>query len=281
MALIAVGQMTSSNDVEGNFATCRSLVERAAARGVALLSLPETFAFIGENSRQSLEFMRPLDDELVGRYRALAKEHGLWLSLGGFQERGPDKEHAYNAHLLIDDQGELVRVYRKLHLFDIDLPDGTQLFESRSYAAGDELVVAPSPVGQLGMTVCYDLRFAEQYLSLRKMGAEVMLVPSAFTATTGKAHWETLLRARAIETQCWVAAAAQVGRHNPSGSKRESHGHAMIIDPWGCVVAQCDGEQTMIAVADVDLEFLARVRQRLPYNEHRRTDVYGGITGDA
>jgi predicted amidohydrolase len=274
VALIAVGQMTSTNDVEKNFATCAGLVEQAAARGVALLSLPETFAFLGNNSDESLAFMRPLEDELVTRYRGLAKQHGLWLSLGGFQERGPDDSHAYNAHLLVDDQGELVRVYRKLHLFDIDLPDGTQLFESRSYAAGGELVVTASPVGELGMTICYDLRFPEQFLSLRQMGAEVMLVPAAFTATTGKAHWETLLRARAIETQCWVAAAAQVGQHNP---KRKSHGHAMIIDPWGCVVAQCDGERTMIAVADVDLDFLARVRQRLPCEQHRRPDVYGTV----
>lgn len=271
--LIAVGQMTATSDVEENLRTSARLVNEAKERGATLLSLPECFAFIGEKDTDLLGFMRPLDDELVARYRQLAREHGLWLSLGGFQERAGDGQRANNAHLLVDDQGEVRRVYRKLHLFDVDLPDGTQLKESKATAPGDEIVVEDSPAGRLGLSVCYDLRFPELYLSMRGLGADVLLVPAAFTATTGKAHWETLLRARAIETQCYVAAAAQFGRHN---ARRESHGNAMIVDPWGAVVARC-GEGTGVAVAAVDLDYLADVRRRIPVMEHRRPEVYGDV----
>lgn len=271
--LLAVGQMTATSEIEQNFATCASLVRQAKARGAHLLSLPECFAFMGENDTDLLAFMRPLEDELMGRYRALAQEYALWLSLGGFQERAEGGERANNVHVLIDDRGAIVSDYRKLHLFDVDLPDGTKLLESKATAPGREVVVSESPVGRVGLSICYDLRFPELYLSLRKLGAEVLLVPAAFTATTGKAHWEALLRARAIETQCYVAAAAQVGRHN---ARRESHGQAMIIDPWGTVVARC-GEGTQIAVARVDSRYLEEVRRRIPVMEHRRPDVYGDV----
>lgn len=271
--LIAVGQMTSSTDIEANFSVCQLLVQEAKERGARLLSLPECFAFLGESDTDLLGFMRHLDDELVLRYRHLARDHQLWLSLGGLQEFASDEPRAFNTHLLIDDNGEIQSTYRKLHLFDVDLPDGTKLHESRATQGGDEMVVSPSPLGNLGLSICYDLRFPELFLGLRKRGAEVLLIPAAFTATTGKAHWETLLRARAIETQCYVAAAAQVGRHN---QKRESHGNAMIIDPWGAVVARC-GEGVGIAVAPVDPGYLNDVRRRIPVMAHRRPKVYGDV----
>lgn len=273
MTRIAVAQMTSTHDVEKNFETCRQLVQQAKERGARLVSLPENFAFLGEKDGDVLGQKRPLESDLVKRYRALAAEHHLWLSLGGFAEDGPDERHAYNAHLLVDDEGGLRAVYRKLHLFDVDLADGTSLRESNGIAAGDDVVVADSPVGKLGLSICYDLRFAELYLALTKLGAEVLLVPAAFTATTGKAHWETLLRARAIENQAYVAAAAQFGRHNP---RRESHGNAMIVDPWGAVIARCS-DGTGVAVADVDLGYIERVRGRVPVLQHRRPEVYGEV----
>lgn len=275
MTRIAVAQMTSTHDVEANFEACRGLVAKAADRGARLVSLPENFAFLGEKDGDVRGFKRPLESELVQRYRALAVEHRVWLSLGGFAESGPDDEHAYNAHLLVDEQGELRAVYRKLHLFDVDLPDGTQLRESNGIAPGNELVVADSPVGKLGLSICYDLRFPELYLSLTKRGAEVLLIPAAFTAPTGKAHWEPLLRARAIENECYVAAAAQFGRHN---ARRESHGHAMIVDPWGAVIARCS-DGTGVAVADVEPDYLAKVRARIPVMRHRRPEVYGEVGG--
>lgn len=272
MPRIAVGQMTSTGDAEANFEICQSLVRRAADAGASLLSLPECFAFLGERDGDVLAFMEPLEGSWVHRYRQLARTHGLWLSLGGFPERDRDGGRAYNTHLLIDDEGTLRSTYRKLHLFDVDLPDGSALHESRGTRAGAELCVTPSPLGVLGLTICYDLRFAELFVALRRAGAELLLVPAAFTAQTGQAHWEVLLRARAIETQCYVAAAAQAGRHN---ARRESHGHAMIVDPWGAVVARVT-EGTGVAVADIDLALVAKIRERMPVMSHRRTDVYGG-----
>lgn len=271
--LLAVGQMTATADVEQNLATCSQLVQKAARRGAALLSLPECFAYIGEKDTDLLEFARPIQSPLIDRYRALAKANGLWLSLGGFQERSEGAPKATNAHLLINAEGELVADYRKIHLFDVDIPSGPKLLESKSTQGGTQLVTAASPVGQLGLSVCYDLRFPELYLSLAQLGAQVLLIPAAFTLTTGKEHWHTLLRARAIETQCYVAAAAQTGKHN---ARRHSYGHALIVDPWGTVVAEC-ADRTDIAVAEIDLSYLKSVRERMPVWEHRRPDVYGQV----
>jgi predicted amidohydrolase len=163
----------------------------------------------------------------------------MWLSLGGFQEKGPDDSHQYNTHVLIDDSGEIRSSYRKIHLFDVDVPGNMVYKESRFTTAGDTVVAVDSPFGRLGLTVCYDLRFPELYQCLRfKHQAQVLLVPSAFTKVTGEAHWEILLRARAIETQCYVIAAAQAGKHN---EKRESYGDSIIIDPWGTVIARLPG----------------------------------------
>ena len=267
--LLAVGQMTSTADVEANFNTCNDLARQAKARGAVMLCLPENFAFMGAADGESRKVMEPLDGALFRRYRSIAQEHALWLCFGGFQEKA-DEAHNHNAHVVVDDQGVIRSVYRKLHLFDVQLGAHTYK-ESACVAPGKEIVVADAPVGKLGLSICYDLRFPELYLALAKRGAQVLLVPAAFTLTTGKEHWEALLRARAIETQCYVAAAAQTGHHN---EKRDTFGHAMIVDPWGTVVAQCrDG--TGIAVAEVDLAFIESVRARIPVWQHRRPDVYG------
>jgi predicted amidohydrolase len=171
---------------------------------------------------------------------------------------------------VVDHTGEGVAKYRKLHLFDVQLKNGSHYKESSCTAAGDALVVTDSPAGMLGLSICYDLRFPELYRHLAQEGARILVIPAAFTLHTGKEHWEPLLRARAIENQCYVVAAAQTGKHN---DRRETYGHAMIIDPWGTVVAQCsDGPG--LAVADVSAEFLDDVRRRIPVWTHRRTDVY-------
>ena len=268
---IAVGQMCASSDVEKNFEVVADLCSQAKDRGCAMLFLPECFAFIGVKGTDALAVMEPLDGPLLGRYRELAAKHRLWLSLGGFPETGPDRgDRRFNAHVIVDASGEIRASYRKIHLFDVDMGDvnGPVLMESRTAAAGETLVTCDSPAGKLGLTVCYDLRFPEMFARLRyELGCEVMLVPSAFTKPTGQAHWETLLRARAIETQSYVVAAAQAGVHSEG---RASHGHAMIVDPWGKVVAELDGEETGIAVADVDLGYLKDVRSRIPVETHRR-----------
>ena len=268
---IAVGQMCASSDVEKNLEVVADLCARAKDRGCAMLFLPECFAFIGVKGTDALAVMEPLDGPLLGRYRELAAKHRLWLSLGGFPETGPDRgDRRFNAHVIVDASGEIRASYRKIHLFDVDMGDvnGPVLMESRTAAAGETLVTCDSPAGKLGLTVCYDLRFPEMFARLRyELGCEMMLVPSAFTKPTGQAHWETLLRARAIETQSYVVAAAQAGTHSEG---RASHGHAMVVDPWGKVVAELDGEETGIAVADVDLGYLKDVRSRIPVETHRR-----------
>ena len=268
---IAVGQMCASSDVEKNFEVVADLCSQAKDRGCAMLFLPECFAFIGVKGTDALAVMEPMDGPLLGRYRELAAKHRLWLSLGGFPETGPDRgDRRFNAHVIVDASGEIRASYRKIHLFDVDMGDvnGPVLMESRTAAAGEALVTCDSPAGKLGLTVCYDLRFPEMFARLRyELGCEMMLVPSAFTKPTGQAHWETLLRARAIETQSYVVAAAQAGVHSEG---RASHGHAMIVDPWGKVVAELDGEGTGIAVADVDLGYLKDVRSRIPVETHRR-----------
>lgn len=275
-ARVKVGavQMTSTNDLNANFQTCSRLVQEAAAAGVKLLCLPENFSFVGSKDGESLGIADTLDGPIMQRYCSLARESRIWLSLGGFQEKGPDEEHLCNTHVLLDDLGNIRSSYSKIHLFDVDVPGGPVLKESNFTTPGSQLVVADSPVGRLGITVCYDLRFPELYQQLRfQHNAQVLLVPSAFTKVTGQAHWEILLQARAIETQCYVIAATQAGKHN---EKRESYGDAIIIDPWGTIVARCpDRLSTGIAVAEIDPAFLDSVRMRMPISEHRRPDIYG------
>ncbi|WVZ90313.1 hypothetical protein U9M48_036623 [Paspalum notatum var. saurae] len=257
-ARVGVVQMTSVGD-------------EAASSGVKFLCFPEVFSFIGSKDGESVKLAEPLDGPIMQRYCSLAKESNMWLSLGGFQEKGPDDSHQYNTHVLIDDSGKVRSSYRKIHLFDVDVPGNMVYKESCFTTAGDTIVAVDSPFGRLGLTVCYDLRFPELYQILRfKHQAQVLLVPSAFTKVTGEAHWEILLRARAIETQCYVIAAAQAGKHN---EKRESYGDSIIIDPWGTVIARLpDRLSTGFAVADLDLSKVEAVRTRMPISEHRKFD---------
>ncbi|KAK6153370.1 hypothetical protein DH2020_013009 [Rehmannia glutinosa] len=226
---IAAAQMTSVNDLSANFTTCSRLVKEAVAAGAKLLCFPENFSYVGAKPGDSLTIAESLDGPIMKKYCSLAKDSNIWLSLGGFQEKGDDS-HLRNTHVLIDNSGNIRSTYRKMHLFDVDVPGGAVYKESSFTEAGRDIVTADSPFGRLGLTVCYDLRFPELYQRLRfDHGAEVLLVPAAFTKVTGEAHWEILLRARAIETQCYVIAAAQGGKHSDG---RESYGDTLIIDPW-------------------------------------------------
>ncbi|CAI5483814.1 unnamed protein product [Closterium sp. Yama58-4] len=274
---VAVAQMTSVGDVEKNFATCKSLVEQAAAAGAALICLPECFSFIGARDGEAAAVAEPLDGPIMRKYCQLARDFSIWLSLGGFQEAGvPDAgRRFFNTHVLVDDTGKIQAAYRKIHLFDVNVPGGPVLTESNSTFPGSGVVSVMSPVGRLGLTVCYDLRFPELYQRLRfDHRCDVLLIPAAFTQKTGEAHWEVLLRARAIECQCYVIAAAQAGRHN---DRRDSYGHALVVDPWGKVAARCsDSIATGIATVDIDMDLLASTRQRMPIDQHRRADVYEG-----
>ncbi|ESR49404.1 Deaminated glutathione amidase /cytosolic [Citrus sinensis] len=267
---VAVAQMTSINDLAANFATCSRLVKEAASAGAKLLCLPENFSYVGDKDGDSLKVAETLDGPIMQGYCSLARESRVWLSLGGFQEKGSDDAHLCNTHVLVDDAGNIRSTYRKMHLFDVDIPGGRSYKESSFTEAGKDIVAVDSPVGRLGPTVCYDLRFPELYQQLRfQHEAQVLLVPSAFTKVTGQAHWEILLRARAIETQCYVIAAAQAGKHN---DKRESYGDSLIIDPWGTVIGRLpDRLSTGIAVADIDFSLIDSVRAKMPIAKHRKS----------
>ncbi|XP_016467579.1 deaminated glutathione amidase, chloroplastic/cytosolic [Nicotiana tabacum] len=266
---IAAAQMTSVNNLAVNFATCSRLVKEAASAGAKLLCFPENFSFVGDLQGESLKIAETLDGPIMKGYCSLARESNIWLSLGGFQEKGSDDAHLRNTHVLIDDNGNIRSTYSKMHLFDVDVPGGAVYKESSFTEAGKDIVVVDSPFGRLGLTVCYDLRFPEVYQQLRfNHDAQVLLVPAAFTTVTGQAHWEILLRARAIETQCYVIAAAQAGKHN---EKRESYGDTLIIDPWGTIVGQLsDRWSTGITVADIDFSLIDSVRTKMPVSKHRK-----------
>lgn len=274
-ALVAVCQMNSTSDVDRNLKICKDLVRKAKSRGAKVVFLPECFDYVGENNEQSLSLAATLESTRMQVFCNLAKELGVWLSLGGFHERGPpDDKRLYNSHVMVDDNGAITAVYRKIHLFDIDVKDGPKLKESDSTISGDQIVPpVPTPVGNVGLAICYDVRFPELSVVLAQQGAHILTFPSAFTQITGSAHWEVLLRCRAIENQCYVIAAAQTGQHN---TKRRSFGHAMVVDPWGCVIAQCR-EGNDVCIAEIDLDYLTKVRQQMPVMNHKRNDLYGNL----
>lgn len=265
---IGVVQLNGQADVERNLSECEECVARATALGAELVVLPENFAYLGpeEGKRPLAEVMGDADAPIQRRLVALARRNGVTLVAGGMPERSDDPDRPYNACVVIAPSGDIVATYRKLHLFDVELPDGRKLRESSATSAGREPCVVRVGDFVVGLSICYDLRFPELYRALVDRGAEILLVPAAFTLQTGKDHWTVLLRARAIEAQCWVAAAAQWGPH-PAG--RASFGHSMVVDPWGAVVAECS-DRVGAVVARVDREYLERVRAMLPSLAHRR-----------
>lgn len=268
----AVCQVTATPDKQVNFAACKQLVEDAKQRGASMVFLPEGFDYIGSSRDETLALSESLTGDTISQYTQLARKLEVWLSLGGFHERGHDWEsdrRIYNSHIIIDDKGDIVSVYRKSHLFDVELPEkGVSLKESAFTIPGPSLVSpVQTPIGKVGLGICYDLRFPELSLALQRSGAEILTFPSAFTVATGAAHWEVLLRARAIETQCFVLAAAQVGRHH---EKRSSYGHALAVDPWGEVVGDCGGENPGVVLVEIDLEKVSSTRRNMPVQQHRR-----------
>lgn len=273
--LAAVVQLCSTDDLTDNMRRLSALCERAAARGARLVVLPENFALMSDNERAKLGIAASVSDPtdaLVGPLRRLAMRLGVDLVLGGFPERAPTAGRVFNTSAYIRATGELALVYRKIHLFDVDFAAANTVHrESATVEPGrtDQVPVIDTPFGRIGLSICYDLRFPEFYRRLAESGTHIVTVPAAFTLHTGKDHWHVLLRARAIENQCFVLAAAQSGRH---GATRMTYGHAMIVDPWGTVLAECpDGEG--IALAELNMGSLQRIRQSLPALLHRRIDT--------
>ncbi len=261
----AAVQMTSGSEKARNLEVVARLVRAAQGAGAQLVGLPENFSWMGaEADRQGSA------EELTGptltAMAALAKACSVYLLAGSVLEKGAHNGKLYNTSVLFGPDGAQLSVYRKIHLFDVALGDGQTYRESAQVHPGDQVVLTDTPLGKLGLSVCYDLRFPELYRQLSARGATVLAVPSAFTLMTGKDHWEVLLRARAIENQCHVIAPAQWGTH---AAGRMTYGHAMVVDPWGSVLSQAsDGEG--FALAPIDAALTERVRAKLPALTHRR-----------
>jgi deaminated glutathione amidase len=267
---VSVVQLNSQSDVGENLQAVEKLLAKARGQGAELVVLPENFAFMGETETDKCAIAEdPAKGPIGTAICGLASKFGLSIVAGGMPERSTDPKRPYNTSLFISSNGRILAKYRKIHLFDVALADGTTLSESAATLAGDEPCVVPW-LAPIGMTVCYDLRFPELFRSLVDRGAQVITVPSAFTVTTGKDHWHVLLRARAIESQAFVLAAGQHGKH-PKG--RQTYGKSVIVDPWGDVLAQC-GEGPGVATADLDFGYLTEVRKGLPCLTHRRPELF-------
>jgi predicted amidohydrolase len=263
--IAAAVQMNSGEDKQANLARAEQLVGEAVSQNASLVALPEMFNCLGRFATvvQNAETIPGPTSE---RMAALARRLRIVLLAGSICEQCGQSGKAYNTSLLFSADGQLLARYRKIHLFDVDLPDKVTVQESRWILPGQEIGEATTPLGQLGLSVCYDLRFAELYRSLAAGGANVLCVPSAFTHATGRHHWQVLLRARAIENQAYVIAPNQCGQHGP---ELKTYGHSMIVDPWGRVLTSAD-EDEQVVVAEIDLEYLREVRAQLPALTHRK-----------
>ncbi|TKX23913.1 carbon-nitrogen hydrolase-like protein 3 [Elsinoe australis] len=282
MVLAAVGQICSTASMSHNLAQCRTVIQKAVAAGAKTLFLPEASDYIGSSPDESRSLCKPVSSSpFVLGLQDEARRHRLPINVG-IHEPSNDPKKLRNTLVHISEEGKITQRYQKLHLFDLDLSDsgGPKMKESDTTEAGSSIIPPfDSPVGKIGMAICFDLRFPELSLALKRQGADMIIYPSAFTPPTGKVHWHALLRARAIETQSYILAAAQVGAHN---EKRTSYGHSIIISPWGEVIAELPGPEDKeqrgdswepeIIVADIDHELLAKIHREMPLI--RRTDVY-------
>ncbi|MEO1131900.1 MAG: carbon-nitrogen hydrolase family protein [Cyanobacteria bacterium J06639_1] len=263
--LAAAVQMTSTPDVSANLRHAEEWIDLAARRKCALVALPENFAFMGEDARK-LELAAEIAQRTEAFLQKMAQRYQIYI-LGGGYPVPAQGDRVYNVASLIAPDGDELARYRKIHLFDVNLPDGNTYRESNSVLPGRDLESCTvERLGTLGISVCYDIRFPELYRTLAAQGADVLLIPAAFTAFTGKDHWEILVRARAVENTCYVIAPAQVGCHY---DRRQCHGHAVIVDPWGSIVADA-GTEPGVAIAEIDPSFIQKVRRQMPSLQHRR-----------
>lgn len=264
---IALFQARSGIDPAVNAERLADAVRQASEGGAAMLFTPEMSGMLDRNRERALGKARPeAEDAVLAAIREAAATHGIWVHLGSLALKG-EAGKLLNRGFVIDGQGEIQARYDKIHLFDVDLPTGESWRESAMYDAGREaVVVAGTPVGKLGLTICYDLRFPELFQRLSEAGAEVIAVPAAFTVPTGRAHWQVLMRARAIEAELFIVAAAQAGQHEDG---RETYGHSLVADPWGEILMEMGGEPGL-AFAEIDLDRIADVRARIPVHHHRR-----------
>ncbi len=262
---IALFQMTTGIDPVQNAEALVQAIEAAAAAGAAMIFTPEMSGLLDSNRQRARVHMCSEEaDPVLGAVRAAAKKAGIWVHLGSLALQGAEK--LANRGFVIDGSGTIKARYDKQHLFDVDLPTGESWRESASYGAGDRSVISATPLGALGLSICYDIRFGALYQALSNAGAEILSIPAAFTVPTGEAHWHVLLRSRAIENACWVIAAAQTGQHEDG---RQTYGHSLVVDPWGEVVLDM-GTEPGLGFADISLSRVGEVRGRIPIIAHRR-----------
>lgn len=261
MARLALIQTCAGDDLQVNLQFALKQVEAAARAGAAVAALPEVFLYIG-GKKGKFAAAQSMEGRVVEQFREAARRHGMAILLGSLLEPIPGREDKlYNTSVWIDEAGEVAALYRKIKLFDVDLPT-VSVKESDTTAPGDQpSPVFQTPIGKVGLTICFELRYPELFQQLRRKGAEVVFVPANFTASTGAAHWEALLRARAVENQLYIAAPAQYGRHK--NSQFTSFGHTALVDPWGTITTMAP-EQLGLVIGEIDLEYLHKVRRELP-----------------
>ncbi|MAM93216.1 carbon-nitrogen hydrolase family protein [Parvibaculum sp.] len=265
--LAACVQMRSSCDVADNIATAGALVSEAAEKGASFVMTPEMTSLLVTKTGDLFASAREeKDDEALAAFRALAAEKSIWLLAGSLPIKLSGTKVA-NRSFLISPEGEVAARYDKIHMFDVDLEGGESYRESKNYEAGREAIIAKLPWGRIGLTVCYDIRFPHLYRMLAQAGADFLTVPAAFTKQTGEAHWHTLLKARAIETGCFVFAPAQGGKHECG---RETYGHSLIIAPWGEVIAEAAHDEPGVILAEIDTGRIASARRKVPSLGHDR-----------
>jgi len=265
---IGLAQMNSQDDKAANLATAERLIDELAEKQARLILLPEYFNYLGPDEQWSENAEPLVGSPSVDLVRRKAREHGVYVHLGSFLER--EGSRVYNTGVVLDPAGKVIAKYRKVHLFDVEIPGGPVYLESKTLTPGSTLTTFKIDEFTFGMSTCYDLRFPELFRRLAEQGVHAIVVPAAFTLQTGRDHWELLLRARAVENLCWVAAAGQWGSHPPS---KQCFGRSMIVNPWGLVLAQApDG--VCAVVADIDLESLHRTRKTFPALHHRRKDLF-------
>lgn len=263
----ALIQMCSSRDLDENITVACELIREAAAQGADYVQTPEVTALMEMKREALFANTPPADDNRAERaFSELAKSLSVWVHIGSMGVRLSDEKIANRAFLFAP-TGERVATYDKIHMFDVELDSGERYRESKNYQPGDRAVIADLPFGRLGLTICYDMRFPILYEDLAKSGVDMIAIPSAFTVPTGRAHWQTLLRARAIETQSYVLAAAQAGEH---ACGRATYGHSMIVSPWGEILAEADESAPQIVMADLTREEISSARKRVPALTHRR-----------
>lgn len=264
---VACIQTNSGNEIAANVSEVSELIRAACSDGAELILLPEVVSLMETRSKIMFERSCGEDaDPALEAFRSLAKELGIWLHTGSLPIKLSDTKIA-NRSFVVDPEGRIIATYDKIHMFDVDLPGGESYRESKNYQPGERAVVADTPWGKLGLSICYDLRFAYLYRALAKAGASFLCVPSAFTRVTGEAHWHVLLRARAIETGCFIFAPAQTGTH---ANGRETYGHSLIVDPWGEILADA-GEGIGYVTAEIDPAAVGVARGKVPSLTHDRT----------